>query len=947
MKTFVKSLLMTLMLFVTVVAKAQTPAACQLTLTVTNENKPYAVNVKVKTPTTDADGNALASLKKMEVYRDGALIFSVDDPYMGSSVRTDDENVPEGKHVYMAVAYGADGTRGVEVEKELTFGNATPEPATPAACTLTLTVTNETKPYAVNVKVRTPSVDTKGNALASLKKVEVYRDGAMIFSVDNPYMGSSVRTDDENVPEGKHVYMAVAYGADGTRGEEVSKEITFGNAEPDPGTGGNTDPEPQPTTLAVPFTHAFNSAASLDGFTIIDANNDGKKWAFDSSLGMAACGYNDFGSANDWLISPAVALEAGKTYTIEYMGSAYTNNGETVSISLGKGNTVAAMTTTVLPAAEYELPFGSAVPIKAEFTATETDNFNIGLHMTTSSMMFGGTMFLKSFAMAEKAGDEPVITPAACQLTLTVTNENKPYALNAKVKTPSVDTDGNALAGLKKVELLRDGVVIFSVDNPYLGSSVRTDDENVPEGKHVYTAYAYSLDGVRGEEVSKEIIFGTVAPEPDAAPQAVTNVVAVYDPETSKSTITWTAPTKGKNGVDLNGAVTYNIRRKGSYDLIASGLAETTFVDEVSLDNQALSAYYVTAVNEAGNSSEVKSNDLFIGKPYEIPFTETATNGVMQNTWQITRTGSSRWGASDLGNIAYDNDRGYITFCPLMENDGSTLTSGIINVADAANPSFRFHYFYVMPGDDRFDVSVKVDGGEPVKVWSYDYEDEDAVEQWMEVTLPLKEVLNGGKHVQLVFVAFAAHLQQVPVHPVRNAAQARLRIFQINVVQHAHGRRGDAVACCAARGRAGAEITAAQHQRARAGLHGLAHAAHILYRMLAVTVRRHDARAAVLMRAVPAQSRFQGRALPPVLFVRQHRAAHLRQRREYRRIRRPAAVVHYKHRAKARRQHLLRIGNELPARLVRRDHDTNTHAAQLPIERPLFRRAFISIYKTI
>ena len=30
-----------------------------------------------------------------------------------------------------------------------------------------------------------------------------------------------------------------------------------------------------------------------------------------------------------------------------------------------------------------------------------------------------------------------------------------------------------------------------------------------------------------------------------------------------------------------------------------------------------------------------------------------------------------------------------------------------------------------------------------------------------------------------------------------------------------------------------------------------------------------------------------------------HRAAHLRQRREYRRIRRPAAVVHYKHRAKA------------------------------------------------
>lgn len=95
------------------------------------------------------------------------------------------------------------------------------------------------------------------------------------------------------------------------------------------------------------------------------------------------------------------------------------------------------------------------------------------------------------------------------------------------------------------------------------------------------------------------------------------------------------------------------------------------------------------------------------------------------------------------------------------------------------------------------------------------------------------------------------------------------------------------------------------------------------------------------------RSRFQGRALPPVLFVRQHRAAHLRQRREYRRIRRARCRRPLQAPAKARRQHLLRIGNELPARLVRRDHDTNTHAAQLPIERPLFRRAFISIYKTI
>lgn len=516
----------------------------------------------------------------------------------------------------------------------------------------------------------------------------------------------------------------------------------------------------QAATFAVPFTHLFNNANSLDDFTIVDNNHDSNQWSYDTGMAAAVCAYNDFGSANDWLISPSVTLEAGKTYVVEYLASAYTNNGETVSISLGQGATVAAMTTTILDKTEFELPYSSSVPVKAEFTVNASGDYNIGLHMTTASLMFGGKMYVKSFSVKEITGNETVITPAACQLTLTVTSENTPYSLNAKVKTPATDTDGNALDGLKKVELLRDGVVIFSVDNPYTNSTIRTDDENIPEGKHVYTAYAYSLDGVRGEEVTKEISFGYVAPDPDDKPLSVTDVVAIYNPADCKATITWTAPTKGTNGEELNGEVTYIIRRKGASQPLATGVTSTTFVDDVDLDNQVLSAYYITAVNEAGNSSEVKSNDVFIGKPYDLPFAESAANGVLENAWQITRTGSSRWGASDLGSIAYDNDRGYITFCPLMEYDRSTITSGYINVENVQNPSLRFHYFYVMPGDDFFDVYVKVDDGEPVKAWSFDYEDDDATYAWMEVTLPLKDIVNGGKYIQIAFDAQMGMPQQ-------------------------------------------------------------------------------------------------------------------------------------------------------------------------------------------
>lgn len=503
------------------------------------------------------------------------------------------------------------------------------------------------------------------------------------------------------------------------------------------------------TKAQVVFTQAFNTEACLEGFTVIDANNDGNRWTYDSNFGMATCSYNDFGSANDWLISPTIALEAGKTYTVKYMASAYNNNGEKLGIMLGQGNTVAAMTTTILPDAEYELPYNSGVPVKAEFSVAASGNYNIGLHMTSASLMFGGKLFLRSITVSEGSGDYQPVIPAACQLTLNITNENAPYAVNAKVKTPAVDTDGNALEGLKKVELLRDGVVIFSVENPYTNSNVRTDDENIPQGTHTYTAYAYSLDGSRSAPATAVVSLGVTAP--DGVPQSVTNLVAAYDPESHKATVTWTAVTKDKDDKDLNDAVTYNIRRKGSYDLIATGLTSTTFVEEVVLDDQVLSAYYVTAENEAGKSSETKSNDVFIGKPYDLPFAESAPQGEFTNAWQITRQGASRWGASDLGSIAYDNDRGYITFCPLKEYDQSTLTSGYINVEGAQNPSFRFHYFYVMPGDDHFDVYVKVDNGEPEKVWNFDYEADDNVAEWMEVTLPLKDIVGEGKNIQLMF----------------------------------------------------------------------------------------------------------------------------------------------------------------------------------------------------
>lgn len=504
----------------------------------------------------------------------------------------------------------------------------------------------------------------------------------------------------------------------------------------------------------LPFTHQFSTPASLETFTIVDANADGLTWKYDASYQAAVSTYGDMSSANDWLISPALHLLPGETYRVEYDLRAYTNNGETFGIFLGQGVTPSALTTAIKPLTSYEVSVSSYMPVSQEFTVATEGDYNLGLQHATSSLFFGGRLYVQQMSVT-KAGEAPVIVvPAAPSITLTIDSNNAPYAVSVAVKAPATGTQGETLTGLKQLDVMRDNTIIFSVNDPYVNATVRTTDENIPAGTHIYSAVAYALDGTKGETATSEVTLGE--PEPAVVtPAVVTEVVATYDPASRKSTITWPAVTTDANGNALQGNVTYSIRRKGQDHAYTTTFTGTTYEDVIDLDGQVASAYYVAAINEAGKSAEKKSNDLMIGTPYELPFSESAPSGVLTYSWLIGRTGTSRWGASDLGTIAYDHDGGYVTFCPLNDYESSTFTSGHIRVDGSANPVLRFHYFYVWPSDDEFYVDLIPAGGSPVRIWNFDFE-HDPTEEWNEVMIPINEFVPDAAYVQVVFGATLA-----------------------------------------------------------------------------------------------------------------------------------------------------------------------------------------------
>ncbi|MDY6000317.1 MAG: choice-of-anchor J domain-containing protein, partial [Candidatus Limisoma sp.] len=86
-----------------------------------------------------------------------------------------------------------------------------------------------------------------------------------------------------------------------------------------------------------------------DEWTIIDANGDGKTWtkesgssysSADGASGGIKYAYNSSKSGDDWCISPAITLEAGKEYKLKIWEKAHQSSfPENYKVFLAQENT--------------------------------------------------------------------------------------------------------------------------------------------------------------------------------------------------------------------------------------------------------------------------------------------------------------------------------------------------------------------------------------------------------------------------------------------------------------------------------------------------------------------------------------------------------------------------------------------------------------------------------
>lgn len=463
------------------------------------------------------------------------------------------------------------------------------------------------------------------------------------------------------------------------------------------------------------------------GYTVLDANNDQATWTPQTSTvdfrqldGQAidwvsktptliADAEND-----DWLITPSIRFEAGKTYKVTLTMAKYNFAAipPSFEVKLGADKTPAAMTTSLMEMTGLpQLGGNSLWTFNTEVFVETTGDYYIGLHASGKpGQRFGITnlAILNGVAMVSPAA----ITDLA--VTPDPTGDKKAVIT---FTAPDKAKDGSALTSLSKIEISRGEDVIKTINNPAVGSPQTYTDNVAVNGLYTYSVAAFTEDG-SGDPVSATVFVGINVPAP-------ANSVTAANSANDRAVVSWTAPTTDKDGFPIAASlIKYDVKRQALYsstwETVATNLEGLTFEDtlpaptapaegEEAAPSQQFYTYAVTAKTVQGEATATNATPVPMGKPYDAPFIESFPKGRASTiTTSTVYDGNNYWQqTTDFEDVSSaDGDNGMI-FLSGRIGGAATLHTGLIDLSKIPSPTLSY-YTYSIAGSDPADHEVEV-----------------------------------------------------------------------------------------------------------------------------------------------------------------------------------------------------------------------------------------------
>lgn len=240
------------------------------------------------TPSVSYLGAKLSALTGTKVYRNDQLVYTSTETTQGKSVAWTDRPSTDGYYIYKVVPYNAAGDG---VYKEFAAYVGEDLPGAPQNVTLTTHGGNAEITWAA------PAEGQHGgyfdNASVKYNVVRMPDNKVVVEGT------TSLRATDAVSVQKGYSYVVTAVNKKGVGASATSKTLSFGPED------------------SVPFTSPLTTQDDFDRWVTADKNNDGNTWTFykpTQTTTYDRCDQN----ADDWLYTPALKFEKGKTYQVRY-----------------------------------------------------------------------------------------------------------------------------------------------------------------------------------------------------------------------------------------------------------------------------------------------------------------------------------------------------------------------------------------------------------------------------------------------------------------------------------------------------------------------------------------------------------------------------------------------------------------------------------------------------
>lgn len=194
----------------------------------------------------------------------------------------------------------------------------------------------------------------------------------------------------------------------------------------------------------VPYEEDFSGG--LSDFTVIDANADGITWQPNTMSMTAEYNWSTTHSADDWLVSPKIALKADTSYVFTVKARSMAGQLERMEVKMGSAAVVDSLTQTVLPV--FDVKTEDFTDFQATVTVKKDGVYCFGLHALTDAN--GNGLYVKSVRVEKGVASGINTITAPTRVT------NKVYSIDGRL----VRKGTTSLEGLAKGMYIVNGTKI-------------------------------------------------------------------------------------------------------------------------------------------------------------------------------------------------------------------------------------------------------------------------------------------------------------------------------------------------------------------------------------------------------------------------------------------------------------------------------------------------------